>query len=75
MPNVGQDAPFVIFHARGIGLVLMIETEQMQDAVHRQVGVMVAQPLALFLGFLLDDGRADDDIAQHAPVFSPRRGS
>src|SRR5687768_2164058 len=58
-----QYARFQLFHRFRFTRVFVLVTLQVQDAVHREVGVVRDHVLALLARFLRDDGRAQGEIA------------
>src|SRR3546814_20712430 len=55
---------FRSFHAVGLARVLVVPAEQVQDAVHGEVGVVVVGPLALLARLAGDHRRAQHQVAE-----------
>jgi hypothetical protein len=51
-------------HFPGLRRALVIETDQVQDAVDREVRPMSAQRFSLSMSFERDEGRANHQLAQ-----------
>src|SRR3546814_12701443 len=63
----GEDLPLQRLHAVGLAWVLVVPAQQVQDAVHGEVGVVVVGPLALLARLAGAIGRAScrDRVCQY----------
>jgi hypothetical protein len=60
------DLCFARFHRFGVALVLVVETEKMQDAVHDEMRQMRVRPLALVRGFAIERLAGERNVAVKA---------
>src|SRR5690606_10476863 len=63
-PQAGEDLPLQLFHGLGLLVVLVVPAQQVQGAVHGEVGVVRGQGLALLGRLARHHRRADHQVAQ-----------
>ena len=61
-----QNARLHRLHRFGVGVVLVVEADQMQEAVDDEMAIMVGERLALLLRLALHRLEGEDDVAEQA---------
>src|SRR5882757_10127168 len=61
-----EDFAFETFHRFGVVVVLVIVSDQMQEAVDRKMAEVMVERLLFFIGLLARGLEGDGDIAEHA---------
>src|SRR5690606_36120023 len=72
-PQPGQDLALELLHGLGLAVVAVVPAQQVQHAVHGEVGVVGGKRRALLAGLARDRRRAQHQVAQQRQAHARRQ--